>query len=750
MSALSRGFGRLGLRIPILGHHHLPCPLSFPISRPVSRPLARCYYTPPRPGYYTTFAPYSAPTVHAPIPHASPTRPTTPIRCSTPCYPTDAVCRCLATSANQAEKRALLQHADTRWARWRIHIRYALTRGFRPWTVDDILGIFSWIFVSNALFVLIGTTTFFSLVLAIANGLSFEDYVAHKLGEYLMTLTGATFTFESSISPSWRNGHISLRNVSIHLGPEYAERERRRQTNDPRSQGRYTRFDDHYHVDGADGVDHGHGDPAAHQLDRNALNYTMYDLKVDQIDVTFSLWRWMDGKGLVKDCRVKGIRGVVDRTHVFWDPDVPYIPAEERARHRPGHFELESFRLEDALIYVHYPDNFPAFPISIFSASLPQLRQQWLLLDIISADSMVGTYDNCLFSIHRAQDPSTSIAATTATASSTQPSLPTGRPSVNVQGQLPNHVDPSSLIHAAEQSRCLIAPDHGSTVKKSHLRIDGVNISHLNAGAEGPFGWIHDGQVDVDAIITFPVDPHAEPLKKLVNELADDLEQAITQSPRLAFLDDPASSPSSPAAVQPGDEARLPSLDQVHRVVNADPARYGLSGDPFLLPSLRRRRRRHLRPTPDGATISTTDGHDPPMQLRFDLQVTLRNTRASVPLQTADLSYLNNALIRPIVAFVNAHRTATAIPCRFTMPYEAFDGAWSFYDSGFVDRASAEIGKGFVQLAYDERERNRRLKRVGLWGVQTVLRNLINVLDYVRGKRGFWHYLGLVHEPELN
>lgn len=41
------------------------------------------------------------------------------------------------------------------------------------------------------------------------------------------------------------------------------------------------------------------------------INYSMFDLNVDSIDVTLSLARWFDGKGLVEDAVVKGVRGVL-------------------------------------------------------------------------------------------------------------------------------------------------------------------------------------------------------------------------------------------------------------------------------------------------------------------------------------------------------------------------------------------------------------------------------------------------------
>ena len=60
--------------------------------------------------------------------------------------------------------------------------------------------------------------------------------------------------------------------------------------------------------------------PVYHDLDEDSqdstveeedVNYSMFDLNVDSIDVTLSLWQWLDGKGLVKDAVVKGVRGVL-------------------------------------------------------------------------------------------------------------------------------------------------------------------------------------------------------------------------------------------------------------------------------------------------------------------------------------------------------------------------------------------------------------------------------------------------------
>ena len=47
--------------------------------------------------------------------------------------------------------------------------------------------------------------------------------------------------------------------------------------------------------------------PRAESID----NYTMFDINLDEVEVTLSIMRWLDGKGLVKDAKVKGVRGVI-------------------------------------------------------------------------------------------------------------------------------------------------------------------------------------------------------------------------------------------------------------------------------------------------------------------------------------------------------------------------------------------------------------------------------------------------------
>src|SRR5690606_28364086 len=73
-----------------------------------------------------------------------------------------------------------------------------------------------------------------------------------------------------------------------------------------------------------------------------------------------------------------------------------------------------------------------------------------------------------------------------------------------------------------------------------------------------------------------------------------------------------------------------------------------------------------------------------PDQVVLDLSVVLDDVRAAVPIFTSDLSYVNNALIRPIVAYINSRRTMIPIRCRVQKKIGDFDGSWTLYDSGLM------------------------------------------------------------------
>ncbi|RKP11204.1 mitochondrial distribution and morphology protein family 31/32 [Thamnocephalis sphaerospora] len=557
------------------------------------------------------------------------------------------------------------------------HIKYTLMRQHRPWTMDDALALFSWIFMSNAAFILVGTTTFASILLALANSLQFQEFIAQQVGDYLTRETGIQFVFESAIVPNWNGGKIRLRNVVLSRGPQRrlpAEATDETPSAAPDDEANMLPGERELDQETSLGIVVAsplEGIPLdVAQLDEEEwdTNLTMFRVTVDQIEITLNMMRWFDGKGLVENCSIKGVRGVIDRTHVYWDPDVTYIPAENRHPARPGDFELERFAVEDVLVTVMQPGGFRPYQMSILSAVAPRLRKRWLIYDLICAESIVGKFDDCLFSVHQAQ-----------------------------------HQGPPSS--AAPQK----ADGKQPCTRTSEFRIDGVNIDHLNAGVAGPFGWITSASVDISAHMTFPMELEDDALSQLIGELVERVDAATAARRHTGtFHDDLAASITGREVTAEGHNDSPSSVPPEHTAA-ADPL----------------------------------DASEPVQKLIVDLGVRFNNVKASVPLIADDLSYINNALVRPVVAYMNWHRTCIPVQCTIAMDLQEFDGSWTLYEADLVDTISEGVGRALVQLATDERERNRRLKRVGLWGLQSVTRNLISVIDYGRGAKGFWEYAGL-------
>ena len=365
--------------------------------------------------------------------------------------------------------------------------------------------------------------------------------------------------------------------------------------------------------------------------DEEDINYTQFDLFLDTVNVTLSFTKWFNGKGLLRDVEIKGVRGLIDRTAIHSSDDVD--PRSYKQEHNPGDFEIDSFKMEDLLVTVHQPANFRPFSVSIFSCDLPRLRRQWLFYDFLSANTASGSFDESLFTIHPRQ------------------------------------------THAIASSR--LGNETDTWKKYSRLRIDGLNVDHLNRGVEGPFSWIHEGNVDIIADIMFPTD-NDESISKVMSDFYNRMEATVTSN---------------------------------RHHLNGREGDMTIDTDADRSPT-------HI-PAP-----GTPPFEDDKRFLIMDLKVHLNDVRAVVPLFTRDLSYVNNALIRPMVAYINSRRTFIPINCRVVKRASEFDGSWTFFDSGLMDDLSAETYHAFAKDVMDDQARLRRFKKVGLWSLQIAVQAL--------------------------
>ncbi|KAK7416100.1 Mitochondrial distribution and morphology protein 31, mitochondrial precursor [Neonectria punicea] len=517
-------------------------------------------------------------------------------------------------------KEELLAAANGFGDRLKVRLKWMSIRSMRPWNADEWGAFVSWFMLGHIVWILLGTTTFFSIVIFSINTVLAQETLAQWVGDYLTQSAGVTVIFESAIVPKWGDGVISFRNVFVSRRPGQGE----------------------------SSVSKGSSDAAAaavaaaerqakpdNSSDEDDGNYTQFDVSFATVNVTLSFLNWWNGKGLLQDVEVKGVRGVIDRTSVVW-PEEEIDPLSYRHVHQPGDFEIEKFKMEDLLLTVHQPNGFRPFSVSIFSCELPQLRKQWLFYDFLSANHMSGSFDGSLFTIHPRQ----------------------------VHGVVPSQ----------DQASVFGFGDPQAWKKFSRLRIDGLKIDHLNRGVEGPFGWIYEGNVDIVADVMFPADSD-EGITKVMTDFYDQLEEVVISN-RHRFLKNVRE--QAPALLTSGhltDSGLVQGDAPIEKAVPEDERRY----------------------------------------LIMDLRIHMNDVKAAVPLFTKDMSYVNQALVRPIVAYINAKKTYIPIGCRIVKRASDFEGSWSIFDCGLMNDMSAETYVAFAKDVEDQQSRVRRFKKVGFW-----------------------------------
>jgi len=228
--------------------------------------------------------------------------------------------------------------------------------------------------------------------------------------------------------------------------------------------------------------------------------------------------------------------------------------------------------------------------------------------------------------------------------------------------------------------------------KMARFRIDGVNISHIQSMSStdtpspaSPISWIKSGKVDAVLDFRFPHDPSTDiDLPAILSELATNFSAAAIGQ-------------------QENSEGQLIKGDKSGRV---------LGQKQLARPAL---------------AAPTSGDDDSPLKVIVDIDIRFRDVKAAVPLWKSELSYSNSALIRPIVAFMNANRTLIPITCRLNKDLEDFDGSWTLWETSLMDDISLKV---YEALAYhvSQNNMNRRLKSVSLWSLQVTAMSVISMI----------------------
>lgn len=276
--------------------------------------LSRLYSTtslPPTPQCQAPDCPHQ-PTVSSPLPTFTPNTKTTAITSTHPA-PTSLtkmihpsylnslpvalrrLAIALPAPAGQPPSRdQLLSLTTSFFERLRIRFKWITIRSYRRFRADDYSAFFSVGIMGTLGWFVLSTTSFFAFCFFIVNSLSLQSWLATKLGNYLTSSTGVTVVFESAIVPKWGlaggGSRILFKNVYVSRGPTTAE------------------------LGGLpilqEGVEEEETEEQAEAREQMA-KWTHFHMSIDSVEVSLSIGRWLDGKGLVKDASVTGVRGVV-------------------------------------------------------------------------------------------------------------------------------------------------------------------------------------------------------------------------------------------------------------------------------------------------------------------------------------------------------------------------------------------------------------------------------------------------------
>lgn len=175
------------------------------------------------------------------------------------------------------------------------------------------------------------------------------------------------------------------------------------------------------------------------------------------------------------------------------------------------------------------------------------------------------------------------------------------------------------------------------TARERELKINGIPMRLLSKTATGPLGWIKEGTLDISLNITLPTWESSTKHKEV----------------------EPEPLPSS--------EVELIETEEI-------------------IPEI------------EGGGGEDMDS-DTTLEMRFD--VMFNHLRASAPLYTPELSYINNAVVHPILAYINSHNKHIPLTFYVQLAVPGLEGARSPAEAGMWDAMSGSVAVAFGKIVHD-------------------------------------------------
>lgn len=242
----------------------------------------------------------------------------------------------------------------------------------------------------------------------------------------------------------------------------------------------------------------------------------------------------------------------------------------------------------------------------------------------------------------------------------------------------------------------------------------------------GVMSWVTSGRCDLVADIRFPRDESDIDLSSIVADIVDQVGNHLGHQAKNGSKEEVEEEESARKGV------RIPGRQSLTKSALEAPKGWKVLDEK----EEQVERERLARATSYALAKEGEDAHEADgdrekeiedRRVSIDLDIRFKDLKASVPVSsplsallpfptepteltlsltrtlqffTSDLSYVNNALIRPIVAFINSNRTLIPIHCHIDLALSEFNGSWTTYDVGLLDRMSEQVSRRALVRCY--------------------------------------------------
>ena len=393
-------------------------------------------------------------------------------------------------------KQSLLADAKNFQERFKINLKWILIKNNRPFSLNEISIIASWLILSQILWLILSTTTFISFYLFVINSVFSQEYIHEKkiyerllkwlLKDHKCSNQDLEITFSPEdkasmlvLSPDWESNSILIKRLNVR-----------------------------------DEI-----------LD--------LDLKFHHINLNVSLKNWLLGRGLITNVSIYGIRGCLNLSNFI------NLVNSFQGDQKTENFlkTLNNVEITDSEILLKQSlsaQETPSLKFSIYNLSLPRLRLNHFISDILSAKTFSGSINNSLFNLFKRQQKLTAV----------------------IENNNKNRMASSKFDFTdnnQENYRTVTHQDDPNYV--TTLRLNFININDLKFNGDGKFNWLKDGQVEILADIM---------LTNSTSHLSSESKYAVVDL-KVTCRDLKTTFPQEPPVLSTGDN--IVSLDELKPII---------------------------------------------------------------------------------------------------------------------------------------------------------------------------------------